>query len=304
MAAVLTGQGKITSGSRAYVTAIIALFFGSLAAFGIEYCVQPIIPVFTKTFGISPATASLAVSFGTGGMACAMLAIAGLAQRLPRKKAMGVALVGSALLALVMATSESFGLILGLRLCQGVLLACFPAMAIAYITEEFELAIVGTVVGIYVSGTSVGGLVGRLTLSFLTDLWGWRFALAGLSFLYVAIGIVFVCLLPRPRHQLAAREQGSSKADFKHLFTNGRLLCVYGIALCAMGGFVCVYNFISYVLLAPPYNLSQTLIGLVYLLYFVGTFSSTVMGRLADRIGNGPVICLSLLCMLLEAGCL
>ena len=76
---------KIRKGTGEYWRAIIALFFGSLVTFGAEYCVQPIIPVFTETFSLEPAIASLAVSFVTGGMAIAMLFIAEFAKRLPRK---------------------------------------------------------------------------------------------------------------------------------------------------------------------------------------------------------------------------
>ena len=133
---------KIKKGTGEYWRAIVALFFGSLVTFGAEQCVQPIIPVFTETFSLEPATASLAVSFGTGGMAIAMLFIAEFAKRLPRKGVMSLALIVSSILAVVMALSDYFGLILGLRLCQRILLAGFPAMATAYISEEIVIFLV------------------------------------------------------------------------------------------------------------------------------------------------------------------
>lgn len=58
---------KIHSGTKDYRQAIVALFLGSMVAFGSEYCVQPIIPLLAESFSLDPATASLAVSFGTGG---------------------------------------------------------------------------------------------------------------------------------------------------------------------------------------------------------------------------------------------
>ncbi|MBQ1335470.1 MAG: MFS transporter, partial [Selenomonadaceae bacterium] len=116
-------EDRIRKGSGEYRRAILALFFGSLTAFGTEYCVQPIIPMFSDTFGLQPAMASLAVSFGIGGMAAAMLLIASFAKRLPRKKVMSLALLLSAGMAILMAVSQSFELILALRLCQGIVLA-------------------------------------------------------------------------------------------------------------------------------------------------------------------------------------
>ena len=291
-------EDRIRKGSGEYRRAILALFFGSLTAFGTEYCVQPIIPMFSDTFGLQPAMASLAVSFGIGGMAAAMLLIASFAKRLPRKKVMSLALLLSAGMAILMAVSQSFELILALRLCQGIVLAGFPAMAIAYVNEEFDSSITGFVIGIYVSGNSIGGLLGRLLLSFLTDIFSWRMALGILGGIYVVIGIVFLLALPKAKHRVDRKAKISGWKEFHRLLGNHRLIAVYGIALCIMGAFVCTYNFISYVLLAEPYGLSQTAVGFVYLLYLVGTLSSTIMGRLSDRIGNGKVVVISVLCML------
>ena len=58
-----------------------------------------------------------------------------------------------------------------------------------------------------------------------------------------------------------------------------------------------VYNYIGYPLLAPPYNLSQTAVGALFLMYLLGTFSSTFMGGLSDRFGKGRILCLSIAIM-------
>lgn len=290
---------RIQSKTTEYYKAIIALFIGSLIAFGVEYCVQPIIPVLAKTFTLQPTTASLAVSFGTGGMAASMLLIAGVANRLERRLTMVIGLLLSSVLAVLIAVSLYFHLILLMRLCQGMLLAGFPAMAVAYINEEFDPSIIGGVVGIYVSGTSVGGLVGRILLSTLTDYMSWRYALAIEAILYIVLGILFWVLLPKPK---AVRQPPIPWHrlwnEGRRILSNRNLVGVYVVAMLIMGSFVCVYNFISYILLAPPYHFSQTAIGFVYLLYLLGTVSSTVMGMMSDSIGNGKVICLSVICML------
>jgi YNFM family putative membrane transporter len=53
-----------------------------------------------------------------------------------------------------------------------------------------------------------------------------------------------------------------------------------------MGVFVCSYNYIGFRLAAPPFSLSQTVIGSVFVVFLIGTVSSTVMGDLADRYGR------------------
>ena len=57
-----------------------------------------------------------------------------------------------------------------------------------------------------------------------------------------------------------------------------------------MGGFVTVYNYLGYRLSAQPFALTSSIVGLLFLLYLVGTCSSIVAGRLADRRGRALVL--------------
>ena len=50
-----------------------ALVLGSFATFALLYCVQPLMPLFTRAFSISPAAASLSLSAATGVLAVAMI---------------------------------------------------------------------------------------------------------------------------------------------------------------------------------------------------------------------------------------
>lgn len=297
---------RITKGSKQYRMALIALFIGSFACFGLEYCVQPVIPVIAQSFDLSPAVASLSVSAGTAGMASAMILIAAFSSRMPRRKVMTVGLILAAILAAIVSVSYYFNMILLCRLLQGILLAGFPTMAIAYINEEFAPEIIGTVVGIYVSGTSIGGLLGRMVLSSLTDVYDWRIALMMLSIGYLLMGLAVFFMLPKEKHEIIHEVHHSVSVqlkkilgDFRGIIRDKHLIALYSIAMIIMGSFVCAYNFISYVLLAEPYNLSQTTMGMVYLLYLVGTAASTAMGIMSDKIGNGKVIFLNCVLMLL-----
>lgn len=293
----------ITKGSTNYWRALITLFLGSVAAFGSEYCLQPIIPVFAKEFNLMPATASMAMTFGTGGMAFAMIGIASLATRLERKKVMTIAIIVASLLAIAMAVSVSFELILVLRLIQGILLAGFPALAIAYINEEFDPKIIGLVIGVYVSANSLGGLSGRLLISTLTDLFSWRVGLGTAGFIYLLVGIAFWFILPNSTKKI---EKGPMQlhilSDFKKLLSNKKLVALYLVGFSVFGAFNCTYNFITYVFIAPPYNLSQTIVGFIFMMFLVGTVSSTVMGGLSDKFGHGKIMCLS--CMIMLTGIL
>lgn len=289
----------IDKGTKEYKLALVMMFFGSLAAFGAEYCLQPVIPILAADFDLSPTTASLSMSFGTIGMAVSMLLIASISKYLERKKVMVLALGISALIILAMSFTEQFTLILLLRFVQGILLAGFPSLAVAYINEEFNPKIIGAAIGVYVAATPLGGLVGRILISTLTDFASWRIGLmiAGVLYLISAV-MMWIFLPPSLNKKIEHGRIHIAWREFFGLLKNRKIMMIYGIAFCAMGCFVCTYNFISYVLMNEPYNLSQTVIGFIFVLYLVGSVSSAIMGTLSDHYGHGIIIIISMIIQL------
>lgn len=216
---------------------------------------------------------------------------------------MAISLSVSAILGIIIAFCNNFSILLILRILQGIMLAGFPAIAMAYVNEEFDPKIVGMVMGIYISGNSVGGLAGRIMVSTLADFSTWHIAVAGISTIGLLLSIWFWIALPKSQNfSPKKRDLREMLAALTKKLQNIELLMLYSISFLIMGGFVTLYNYIGYSLMAPPYNLSQTLVGCIFIVYLIGTFSSTFMGKLADSNGSSKVLCLSIGIMLL--GCL
>jgi YNFM family putative membrane transporter len=72
--------------------------------------------------------------------------------------------------------------------------------------------------------------------------------------------------------------------------TDPVLLALYGCAALLMGAFVAAYNAATFRLEAPPYSLSPTVAGLVFVAYLLGSASSAAAGELAGRLGRRPVV--------------
>lgn len=290
---------RIRVNTAIYWRTIFVIFLGSMAAFGAEYCVQPLIPVIAADFSLSPASASLAVSAGLFGMALSMLFIAVIGPALDRKKITTVSLLVAAVFTIVIGLCSNFYLILLLRFFQGVILAAFPSLMIAYINEEFEASSVGSVLGIYIGANAIGGLAGRLIVSSMADFFSWRTGLIMIGLLYLAIALSVGFFLPKSHHKNTGTISFQPGKIIANIFSDTKLLLIYLIGFCAMGSFVSVYNFITYVLLHEPYNLSQTFIGCLFFTYLIGSFSSAYMGKKTYLWGNSRVIGISALLMLL-----
>lgn len=295
-------MSRLTEGTPAFRRANGALFAGGFVTFSILYAVQPLIPVFAQDFAISPAMGSLALSVTTASLALSMLFLGSLSDSRGRKPIMVASLLLSSLLAMATAWSPNFSFLLLFRLMEGILLAGLPAVAMAYLGEEIDPSSLGMAMGLYISGNSIGGLAGRVLSGTLTDLFSWRLALAAIGGINLLLSLWFWRALPPSNHfqprRPDARELLMSMG--RHL-KNPSLLRLYFVSFVLMGSFVTLFNYIGFHLLAPPYSLSHSLIGWLFLVYLTGSFSSAWMGREADRRGRKKVLWTGLAVMLAGA---
>ncbi|RIV25895.1 MFS transporter [Alicyclobacillaceae bacterium I2511] len=287
-------------GSPAFRRANWALFAGGFATFAVLYCVQPLLPIFSQHFHISPVVASLSLSVSTLVLAVAMLVVASLSEAWGRWPVMWVSLLSASLLCALSALSPNYLSLLGLRMLEGAALAGLPATAMGYLGEEVQPRALGMAMGLYISGNTVGGLGGRLVSGFVADAASWRWALAATGALGLLCTLLFAWWLP-PSKNFSAKPLNWA-ALFHSLLghlRNPRLWLLYVIAALLMSGFVTLYNYATFAFSEPPYGLSPSWVSLIFLLYLLGTFSSVWIGRLADRRGRPQMLLLSGLLALL-----
>lgn len=78
-----------------------------------------------------------------------------------------------------------------------------------------------------------------------------------------------------------------------------RQLTLFAQAFLLMGGFVALYNFLGFRLMAAPFQLPQTVVSLVFLAYLAGTWASSRAGAEATRFGRRRVLLASTATMVL-----
>jgi YNFM family putative membrane transporter len=282
----------IVRGTATYWRAAGTLVLAGYSTFSLMYCVQPLLPVLAHDFDLNATQSSLALSVTTGLLAFSIFAAGAVSEMAGRKALIAASLCAAAALNVLAAFASSWPLLLAARGLEGLALGGAPAVAMAYLAEEIEPQALGFAMGLYIGGTALGGMSGRVATGIVADLWGWRAALAVIGGLGLASALGFVALLPPSRNFV--RRPGLNAAY--HLRAWGghlsaaRLPWLFVIGFLVMGGFVAVYNYAGFLLTGPRYGLSQAAAGAIFLVYLFGMAAASLAGAAADRFGRAAVL--------------
>lgn len=289
-------------GSADYRRLLAALFCAGVATFAQLYSPQAVLPLIAHDLGIGAAHAALAVSAATIGLAIGVIPWAALADRIGRVQVMTVSVSAATVLGLLVPFAPSYQLLLAGRVLEGFLLAGVPAVAVAYLTEEINAGHAARAAGTYVAGTTIGGLSGRLVTGPIAEFASWRVGVLTVAALCGLAACAFVKLAPPA---LGFTPSRSHRDLGRRLWTNlrsPRQLVLYGQGFLLMGGFVAIYNFLGFRLMAAPFHLPQTVVSLVFLAYLAGTWASARAGAEAARFGRRTVLLASIATMIVGVG--
>jgi len=281
----------IRHGTAVFRRSNASMFAAGVATFGALYCVQPLMPEFSRRFDVGAAASALSLSLTSGVLAVGLLVAGPLSDSYGRKALMSLSLFSSAALVLLSAAAPNWVSLLVLRAVLGLCLCGVPAVAMAYLSEEVHADSLGLAMGLYISGSAVGGMGARLLVGVLTDWFNWRIGLATIGLIALAAAVVFSRSLPPSRHFVARPlELRALPGRAAALFADAGLPWLFAEGFVLLGAFVTMYNYIGYRLLAAPYHLSQSAAGLIFSVYLVGSVSSPWIGQIAGRLGRRKVL--------------
>ena len=291
--------GFIERGTPEFRRTVLALFAAGFATFAVLYCVQPLMPVLSQDFGLDAARTSLVLSATSAMLACGLVTTGPISDAMGRKPVMGVALVGAALCTLGAAAMPTWHGVLVMRALVGLCLSGLVAVAMTYLSEEIHPRVLGFAMGLYIGGTAIGGMTGRLIVGVLVDFVSWRVAVAVMGVLALMAAAVFWRNVPPSRHfRPTPLRVADLLGGFRLHLRDAALPWLFLEGFLLMGGFVTLFNYISYRLLGAPYHLSQTVVGSVSAVYLSGIYSSARVGALADRLGRRRVLWAAIAVML------
>ena len=284
----------------AYRRMLIGLGAAGVATFAQLYAPQGLLPSLAADLAIDASQAALSLSVATWGVALAVLPWSWLADRVGRLRAMKIAISTAAVAGLLVALSPGLESLLVVRFLEGVALGGLPALAMTYLHDEVHPRSTAAAAAAYISGTTIGGASGRLMAGPLTELVGWRLALAAVALVCLGAALIFLRLMPPARSFTPHRRThwtGLGR-NIRHCLSDRTLLALYAQPLLIMGGLVAIYNYLGFRLEGPAFGLPVVAASLIFAAYGAGTVSSRLVGRWVPRFGRRAVLIAGILAMI------
>ena len=270
--------------------AIIAVALAGIAAFFNLYATQPLLPLFEQIFHASKAQVGRTVSAATLGVALSAPLCGALAERMGRRKLILLAIFVLAVPTVLAATAGGLSQLVFWRFFQGIVTPGIFGVTIAYIAEEWPRDRVPRVMSIYVSGTVLGGFLGRMftgvaathhLIPFVPP--SWRNGFVAIGVLDLVFGVLLWRWLPHdsPLPDHAARETG-----FVRHLRNPQLLATFAVGFNILFTLVATFTYVTFYLAAPPFGLSPAQLSSLFMVYLVGLVVTPASGVWIARAGS------------------
>ncbi|MGJ4091081.1 MFS transporter [Corynebacterium macclintockiae] len=284
------GIRPLTPEDNGYKKALIASLCSGLASYNALYATQAVLPALSEDFGVSPSLAALTVSATTGGLALLVIPLSIVSERFGRRRVIQASVLAATLFSLALVTLPSIQSIIAVRLLQGIAVAGVPAVTMAFLSEEIDRRYLPRIMGFYIAGNSLGGLIGRLIPGIALEFTDWRLATLLSAIFAFAMALMTTWVLPKQRfftpkkitlaHELQA---------FANHLRDPILLKLFLLPFLLMGSFVSLYNYMTFRLI-NTFGLPESLAALVFVIYLSGTWTSTRTGTMVNRYGQAKVV--------------
>jgi predicted MFS family arabinose efflux permease len=282
--------------------AAAAVVLCGVCAFLELYCTQPLLPLLARVFHASKTGVSMTVSAATLGVAISAPFFGALTERLPRKRVIVASLIGVSLPTLLAATSHSLGQLIFWRFLEGITLPGIFAVVVTYIGEEWPPDRVALIMSFYVSGTALGGLLGRLTSGVVAEIFNWRASFLTLGAVSLAGAAAVAAWLPHGRGRPSPPQlspTGTLPAfpyQVQGLLRNRRLVATFAVGFNVLFSLVGVFTWITFHLSAAPFSLSTGALSSLFFVYLIGLVVTPFAGYLITRVGlragiGGAIAC-------------
>lgn len=276
---------------KAPVTTTAAIF-----AFFVLYAPQPLLPVFAESYAISVAAAGALMTATLIPLAAAPLLYGYLLSAVSPVRLLKFSLLAMGLSCLVFAHSDSYQLSFAIRLLQGMLLPAALTAITTHISVHSLPSELQKNLSLFITGTILGGLFGRVLAGFFAAYLTWQLFYYGLA---VAL-LVTAFFVPRPDKAIKKSYATLSFNSLKQVFRTAGVTKIYFSIFCLFFSFVALLNYLPFMVKALLGEASEMLLGLMYCGFIMGAVTSLNAQRLIRLLGEAKrVMLLGFSCFIL-----
>jgi MFS transporter, YNFM family, putative membrane transport protein len=270
--------------------AVIAVTLAGIAAFFNLYATQPLLPLFEQIFHASKSQVGRTVSAATLGVALSAPFCGALAERVGRRRVIVLSIFLLVVPTILAASATGLSQLVFWRFLQGLVMPGIFGVTIAYIAEEWPRHRVPQVMSIYVSGSVLGGFLGRIFTGVAATHhlipWvqpSWRNGFVAIGVLDIIFGALLWRWLPHdsPLSARATQETGVGRH-----FRNPQLLATFAVGFSVLFTLVATFTYVTFYLAAPPFQLSPAQLSALFMVYLVGMVITPQGGIWIARFGS------------------
>lgn len=271
---------------------VLKLTIGLIGMFAFlqVYSIQAILPVLMMDFTATEVQAGMIVGATILAIAIMSPFLGMLSDAVGRKSFIVGALLFLAIPTALIAQSPNIGWMGMWRFMQGLSVPGITVVTIAYIGEEFEGRALTELMSFYVSGSVLGGFMGRFLLGHLHELIGWRagyYVMAGMTL----IGALWVVkMLPASRHFVANPNFRSAMQTLGEHLVNRYVVTSCLLGACVLFSLVGCFTFINLHLADTPYELSTGALANIFAVYLIGVVITPLSTTLLRRFGSARTV--------------
>lgn len=280
---------------------VLKLTIGLIGMFAFlqVYSIQAILPVLMADFSATEVQAGMVVGATILAIAIMSPFLGMLSDAVGRKSFVVGALLFLTLPTALIAQSTTIEWIGLWRFIQGLSVPGITVVIIAYIGEEFEGSSVTELMSFYVSGSVLGGFMGRFLLGHLHEFFGWRQAYYVLAILTLISALWVAKTLPSSKHFVANPNFRSAIQTLGSHLVNRYVVTACLLGACVLFSLVGCFTFINLYLADTPYHLGTGALANIFAVYLIGVIITPLSTILLRRFGSARTIIVAVIISML-----
>ncbi|WP_201602327.1 MFS transporter [Psychrobacter submarinus] len=280
---------------------ILKITIGLIGVFAFlqVYSIQAILPVLMADFSATEVQAGMVVGATILAIAIMSPFLGMLSDAVGRKSFVVGALLFLTLPTALIAQSTTIEWIGLWRFIQGLSVPGITVVIIAYIGEEFEGSSVTELMSFYVSGSVLGGFMGRFLLGHLHEFFGWRQAYYVLAILTLISALWVAKTLPSSKHFVANPNFRSAIKTLGSHLVNRYVVTACLLGACVLFSLVGCFTFINLYLADTPYHLGTGALANIFAVYLIGVIITPLSTILLRRFGSARTIIVAVIISML-----